>query len=210
MSEGRKAFPRLTLRATVERLICTDANYSMRLSRYSERSEESGTQGYSTKILRCAQNDGVADDGVAHDGVAHDGVVLLLLLAAVALAGTSCHRGGRERVYPVTGKVYHNGKPAEGATVIFVRREAAGSKAHRPGGQVGRDGSFRLSTYTSYDGAPAGRYAVTIVYPSPERKENGENAGPDLLKGRYADPKATPLSVEVKAGTNNLEPFQIQ
>ena len=32
----------------------------------------------------------------------------------------------------------------------------------------------------------------------PEKKENDENVGPDLLRGRYADPKTTPLVVEVK------------
>ena len=69
---------------------------------------------------------------------------------------------------------------------------------------------FGLAPSNRYDGAPAGRYAVTIVYPSSERKENGESVGPDRLKGRYADPKTTPLSVEVKEGTNNLEPFDIQ
>ncbi len=131
-------------------------------------------------------------------------------MAAVALGGTSCHPSGREPVYPVSGKVYYQGKPAAGATVTFVRRDALDAKVHRPGGQVGPDGSFRLSTYTSYDGAPAGRYAVTVVYPSPVRKENGENAGPDLFHGRYGDPKTTPLSAEVKRGTNQLEPFQIQ
>ncbi len=136
--------------------------------------------------------------------------VLLLLLAAVALGGTACRRGGREPVYPVSGKVYYQGKPAAGATVTFVRRDALAAKATWPGGQVGPDGSFRLSTYKSFDGAPAGRYAVTIVYPSPERKENGENAGPDLLNGRYADAKTTPLSAEVKKGANNLEPFQLE
>ena len=34
--------------------------------------------------------------------------------------------------------------------------------------------------------------------------------GPDLLQGRYADPKTTPLKVEMKEGTNNLEPFDLR
>ena len=76
--------------------------------------------------------------------------------------------------------------------------------------EVGRDGAFRLSTYASYDGAPPGRYAVLIVYPSPAQKIDGENAGPDLLQGRYADPKTTPLRAEIKEGTNDLEPFNVR
>ena len=83
------------------------------------------------------------------------------------------------------------------------------SKTPKPGAQVKKNGEFRLSTYQSYDGAPAGRYAVTIIYPSPERKENDENIGPDLLQGRYADPKTSPLKIEVKEQNNNLATFNI-
>ena len=34
--------------------------------------------------------------------------------------------------------------------------------------------------------------------------------GPDLLRGRFADPKTTPLRAEVKEAINNLEPFDLQ
>jgi hypothetical protein len=136
--------------------------------------------------------------------------LLLTLAGAVALGLTSCRQGNHETVSPVAGVVFYNGKPAEGAIVTFVRKDTDDPKMRRPGAQAGSDGAFRLSTYASYDGAPPGRYAVTIVYPSPARKENGENAGPDLLRGRYADPKTTPLVVEVKEGPNNLEPFQLK
>jgi len=135
---------------------------------------------------------------------------LLTLACGLALGLTSCRRSGQKAVYPVAGKVFYKGRPAEGATVTFVRCDRSDPAARRPGAQVRYDGSFRLSTYASYDGAPAGRYAVTISYPSPEKKENGENAGPDLLRGRYADSKTTPLAAEVEAGKNNLEPFQLK
>jgi hypothetical protein len=79
----------------------------------------------------------------------------------------------------------------------------------RPGAQVKKNGSFRLSTYRSYDGAPAGRYAVTIIYRSPARKEGDDNLGPDLLGGRWADPKTAP-TVEVKEENNVLEPFDLK
>ena len=135
--------------------------------------------------------------------------LLLALAGGVALGLIACHRSDREAVHPVAGKVFCKGKPAEGATVTFVRRDQNERKTPPPGGQVGRDGSFRLSTYASYDGAPAGDYVVTIIYPSPERRENDENAGPDLLQGRYADPNTTSLAAEVKEGANDLEPFQL-
>jgi hypothetical protein len=135
---------------------------------------------------------------------------LVLLVAVAALGATSCRRAGPEPVYPVTGNVLYQGKPAEWARVTLVSTDGRDPQKPKPGAQVAGDGEFRLSTYASYDGAPAGRYAVTVMWPSPERKENGENAGPDLLQGRYADPQTTPLSVEIKKGDNHLEPFNLQ
>jgi len=132
------------------------------------------------------------------------------LLVGLAVGLASCGQGDRKAVYPVSGKVFFKGKPAEGAQVTLVPLDDNDAKMPRPGAQVKRNGSFRLSTYASYDGAPAGRYAVTIVYRSPETKVDGENAGPDLLRGSYGDPKTTPLQVEIKNGTNELEPFNLE
>ena len=137
-------------------------------------------------------------------------LILAALVGGLALELAACRRSDRKPVYPVTGRVLCHGQPAEGAHVSFVPLDTHEPKARRSGGQVQKDGSFRLSTYASFDGAPAGRYAVTIVYPSAEKKENDENVGPDLLRGRYADPKTTPLAAEVKEETNNLAPFQIK
>ncbi len=136
--------------------------------------------------------------------------LLLLLAGGLALGPASCRRGGHKSVSPVSGRVLYNGKPAEGAQVTFFPLDHKDPQKPRPGAQVRRDGSFRLSTYASYDGAPPGRYAVTIIYRSPEKKENDENMGPDLLRGRYADPKTTPLAVEVKEGANDLAPFDLR
>jgi hypothetical protein len=133
---------------------------------------------------------------------------MLVGLSAIGL--TSCRRGESKPVYPARGKVFYKGKPAEWARVTLVPLNDADSTKPKPGGQVGNNGEFRLSTYASYDGAPPGRYAVTVVYPSPEKKDNDENAGPDLLRGRYADPKKTPLKAEIKEETNELGPYELQ
>jgi hypothetical protein len=134
-----------------------------------------------------------------------------LLLGAVLFGLVSCGHGDRkEAVYRVTGKVLYQGNPAEGATVTFHALEGDSAKMPKPGGQVQKDGEFRLSTYRSFDGAPAGSFAVTIIYPSADRKENDENVGPDLLRGRYANPKTTPLRAEIGKQENRLGPFDIR
>jgi hypothetical protein len=65
------------------------------------------------------------------------------------------------------------------------------------------DGTFALSTYTANDGAPAGEYAVTVVWWKPLVDANGK-PGPNLLPERYARPETTPLRATVKAGTNEV------
>src|SRR5262249_46886055 len=45
--------------------------------------------------------------------------------------------------------------------------------AHRPVGRVGADGRFRLSTYLTGDGAPAGDYTVLVVWPGPAAPAGG-------------------------------------
>jgi hypothetical protein len=136
-------------------------------------------------------------------------LLMAAIVAGLALGLASCRRGDRP-VSAVTGKVLYKGKAAEGAQVTFVPLTDNDPKKPKPGGQVGPDGTFRLSTYASYDGAPPGSYAVLIVYPSPAEKIDFENAGPDLLHGRYADPKTTPLRAEIKQGANDLATFNLQ
>jgi hypothetical protein len=126
-------------------------------------------------------------------------ILILILLC------TSC--GDAQRPHPARGQVMFRNKPAEGAVVTLVPADAKGA---RPAGVVAPDGSFRLSTRGTFDGAPVGKYAVTIFYLSPETKKDDQNAGPDLLQGRYRDPATTPLKVEIKPEDNVLEPFLLK
>ena len=117
--------------------------------------------------------------------------------------------GAADPPQPVRGKVLFQGKPAPGAVVTLVSR-SGGAPAKQYSGVVGQDGTFKISGRGTFDGAPAGRYGVTIFDPSAEKQVDGQNAGPDLLKGKYADSKTTPLKVEVKPGENELEPFHLK
>ena len=132
-----------------------------------------------------------------------------LLTAGLLLGVISCAPNAGEPTYPVRGQVLFRGKPAAGARVTFVLRDRSGPEAPRPTAAVERDGTFRLSTRLAYDGAPAGRYAVTVVYPSPAKKIDDENAGPDLLRGKYRDAKTTPLEIVVQPGDNQLAAFRL-
>jgi hypothetical protein len=108
-----------------------------------------------------------------------------------------------------------DGQPAKGAVVVFHPKADDSLTAQRPSGVVGADGAFTLSTTQPGDGAAAGEYVVTIVWP--EEREPPSTLSmepppeaPDRLQGRYADRARSGLSAVVKPGTNQLPPFEIK
>jgi len=83
-------------------------------------------------------------------------------------------------------------------------------KTVRPFAVVDPDGSFRLSTYETCDGAPAGEYAVTVVWPSFTTDPLGEETpGPDRLRKRYADARRSAFRATIREGDNQLPPFEL-
>ena len=119
----------------------------------------------------------------------------------------------------VQGSVSYQGQPAKGATLAF-HLKGGGDKAQVPTASVGDDGTFNLMTGNK-TGAPPGDYSVTVTWPevvaTQENKKkpmSTEFGAPpetvDKLKGKYANPKSTPLQATIKSGRNKLEPFQLQ
>src|SRR5262245_25475123 len=91
---------------------------------------------------------------------------LSLAAALVCLAGgAKGPNRGRIEVDPVVGKLLVNGVPAANAMVAFHPLGTGGPAALRPVGVTGPDGTFCLTSYEAGDGAPAGEYAVTAVWP---------------------------------------------
>jgi hypothetical protein len=128
-------------------------------------------------------------------------------VAILAALLSSCARNTRKPVYPVRGQVLVNGKPAAGATVFFFPVESD-PDAIAPYGVVDADGSFSLTTYLTFDGAPAGEYVVTIRWPGAPHRP-GDEPGPDRLKGDYGSPKTSKLRATVEKKSNDLQPFRL-
>ena len=139
------------------------------------------------------------------------------LLAGGLLGAVGCAGPPDDRVptQPATGRVTVAGKAAPGALVTL---HPAGGGLH-PRGTAGADGTFTLSTYEQGDGAPAGDYRVTVVWPDPDFKPRtpGEveelRAGgqaPDKLRGRYAGPESSGLTATVGPGPNELGPLELK
>ena len=132
--------------------------------------------------------------------------VSLLVLAALGCSSAE----KRVPVYPVKGSVKVNGKPAAKAVVVFHPLAAADPNVPNPTGEVADDGTFALGTYSAADGAPAGEYAVTVMWPTGSSAIGGDAAEDDKLGKRYSDPKTSGLKATVAPGPNELTPFLLK
>ncbi|MGI9427250.1 MAG: carboxypeptidase regulatory-like domain-containing protein [Bythopirellula sp.] len=133
------------------------------------------------------------------------------------LVGASGCGDGRIKTYPTTGTVLVNGKPAEGATVIYC--PVGGSEEfakERPWDKTDGEGKYELTTFEKGDGAPAGDYTVMIKWTGPPRAvPDGVDAdrvtGPtDRLKGRYFHPQNSGLTATVEKDRNDIPPFDLE
>jgi hypothetical protein len=142
---------------------------------------------------------------------------LRALVSAVTLVWSltlGCSEPDRVSVYPVRGKVLYQGRPAAGAQIVFhATASVASPTVPIPRATVQVDGTFELTTYQSGDGAPEGRYDVSIVWRGTVDSSGDPESGPDQvdrLGGRYADPDTSGLSAEVRPEETQLEPFELK
>jgi hypothetical protein len=126
-----------------------------------------------------------------------------VLLSAGLLLAASC--SGQKVVYPVTGQILVAGRPAAGAVVQFHPQDQPGKDAPVPVGHVAPDGRFRLTTYAQDDGAPAGRYAVTVFWAVPAK--GGDNFDRLLVHQRYLNPATSGLTADVPERAIEVPPF---
>src|SRR6478752_10675518 len=83
-------------------------------------------------------------------------IVMLLYLAAAVAIG--CTKKGGLATAPVSGKVTYRGKAVPTGTVMFVPSEGPAAT-----GEIGSDGSYKLTTFSPGDGAVIGTHKVTIT-----------------------------------------------
>ncbi len=106
--------------------------------------------------------------------------------------------------HPARGTVYFDGAPAPGAYVVFWGPSEKGTKRRpRADAVCEADGSFQLSTYAAFDGAPADEYAVTVEWRKPLWTVEGK-PGPNALPERYAKEETSGLKFTVKEGANSF------
>lgn len=133
----------------------------------------------------------------------------LSLLGALGLI-VACSSAPSTAVFPVEGKAFYRGAPAVDAQIFFQPVGFTLPGSARPSAVVQADGTFRLSTFKQFDGAPPGDYRVCVTWLSDAMKQDGENVGPDRLQNRYRDPDKSPLLVNVQERANVLATLELQ
>ena len=103
-----------------------------------------------------------------------------------------------------------NGEPAKDVNVMFtpVAPIAGVTEPLSPAAVTGEDGSFRLMSFKPGDGAPAGDYRVTVIYPM--NRFSKYLSGIDRLQGKFANPKTSGLTARVEPKSNDLPSFDLK
>ncbi len=139
----------------------------------------------------------------------------LALLAAVYLAAGAGCGPKHPQTAPVSGRVTYQGRPLTTGRIAFQPEQG------RPAiGDIGPDGTYRLTTFEPGDGALPGHYRVTVesmrvtgtVAPPPKslaeegrsKSRQGRHAVEWLAPEKYARLPSTPLTAEVKPGPNSI------
>jgi len=130
----------------------------------------------------------------------------LVLTFAAALQLSKERRSSAEpTLYAVEGKVLVNGKPAENVNVAFHPLDGD-RNLFCPVGRTNGKGIFHLTTRYDADGAPAGEYSVTLVWPDGliDECDGPDPALHDRLKGFYAQADHSQFQVRVGTSGNSF------
>jgi hypothetical protein len=120
----------------------------------------------------------------------------------------------RPKSVPVSGTIkYRKTEIPVGALVVLHPKDASFEKkiGGKPQGRVAEDGSFKLTTHETDDGAPPGEYGVTVEW-RPKLKETkfslggeGGAVAPNKLNPKFSDPRQPFKTVSITDGANKLE-----
>jgi hypothetical protein len=136
------------------------------------------------------------------------GKALATALLAVAVVG--CGKAAPERVatHPAKGTITFKGQPTPGAFVTLHPKTPL-ENVPAPRANVGKDGSFEVTTFNGGDGAPEGDYIVTVQWYKPVKNGNDVVAGPNVIPPKYGKPQTSSVVIHIAACENQLQPIKL-
>jgi hypothetical protein len=123
--------------------------------------------------------------------------------AALLLILAGCGND-QDRLTPVRGKVWYQGAPLRGGTIVFTPDPTRGGNGPLARAEIQPDGDFILKTGDRL-GAVPGWHRVTVVAVEPISSPPGAAyvAPRSLVPVKYRDPELSGISCEVKEGQEN-------
>ena len=137
--------------------------------------------------------------------------ILLLSLLLVPGCGKPPADLPQAELYPFSGIVNVNGKPATGAMLTLHPSGDSKLGIVTPHGIADENGLFMLTTYSTADGAPAGKYKVTVSW-SDITNPGGSDPehGPEKLPRRYQDKDTSGLEVNIEPNMSDVTVLELK
>ena len=138
-------------------------------------------------------------------------VLSLVLACGLIATGSGCGKGDnpetipKQPTVPVSGILTYQGKAVGGASITFFSLDGKISAR----GSSDAAGIFTLSTYSSNDGAPPGKYKVVAAVSGAKEIEPGvlapepEGGFKSPIPTKYASVNSTDIVVDVKENGKN-------
>jgi hypothetical protein len=118
-------------------------------------------------------------------------------LIALALVLSGCTKSDRKPVFPAGGTLTIAGKPAVGVFVVYIPVKAEDDTPPRATALTQADGSYKLTTYETGDGAPAGDFKITLLYERLSSPFLKKSEPAPKIDTKYLKPNSTPLRAAV-------------
>ena len=125
-----------------------------------------------------------------------DRLTRLALLIAIPFWMAACSKSEKIGTVPAKGTVTYKGKPLEKGQIQLLPDDGPAA--------VGliENGNFVLGTNADGDGAPPGKYRVTVACYKETKTRFGETITKAVLPERYANPDTSGIVVEIPEGGN--------
>ncbi len=134
-------------------------------------------------------------------------LAVLLFLVACGCSAESVPDGLPD-LYPTTLTIHQSGSPLVGASVQLIATDPVLGK-WVSGGSTNAKGEVVVMTHGNFEGAPAGKFKVTVNKTQTEGQVAGNDPGVsspvkmyDLVDAKFRSVTTTPVEVEITAGEN--------
>ncbi len=117
-------------------------------------------------------------------------------------------------VEPAEGDLTVKGAAAEDVFITFhpVTKPRGTTNQILPRAQTDSAGHFQVTTYTTGDGAPAGKYRLSFSWQGPigEMSQDDHEELPERLNRKYLKPETSGYEITITEGPNQLPALELK